>query len=550
MAIDLVAKSLENMNYFDGLSMKEKVFKDLSFALFLFGVIYILFALVKGFFTYLTRQTIIVMSRFVEFDLKNEIYEHYQKLPLSFYRSHNTGDLMNRISEDVGKVRMYIGPAWMYGLNLVVLFAVIIPYMFTVNSTLALYTLLPLPILSVSIYFVSNHMNSLSTKIQIKLSGLSSFVQEAFSGIRVIKAFAKEKQSADEFDVLSEDYKNESLKLSKINAYFFPVISTLIGLSTIITVYVGGKQVINGNISLGNIAEFIIYVNILTWPVTSLGWITSLVQQAAASQSRINEFLDTKSDIIDGNQRIDLKGKIEFKNVGLIYPESGIEALKDLSFEVNPGETLAILGKTGCGKSTIANVLCRMIDPTEGQILIDGIPLTSLKLEHFRSQLGYVPQESFLFSDTIKNNILFGNESLTEEDMIQATKDADVYKNILDFPDKFETVLGERGITLSGGQKQRVTIARAIIRNPRVLIFDDCLSAVDTQTEDRILASLGKIMKHKTSIIISHRASTVKLANKILVLDKGTVSEIGTHEELYQLNGLYRELYDAQLEEK
>lgn len=549
MAIDLVVESLKNMQYFEGMDYKTRFFKNLSFALFLFGVLYIVFALLKGFFTYLTRQTIIVMSRHVEFDLKNDIYNHYQKLPLSFYRSHNTGDLMNRISEDVSKVRMYVGPAWMYGLNLIVLFVIVIPYMFSVNMKLALYTLLPLPVLSISIYFVSNHINKLSEQIQAKLSGLSTFVQEAFSGIRVIKAFAKEKQSTSEFDVLSEDYKNESLKLAKVNAYFFPIISTMIGLSTIITVYVGGSEFIKGNVSIGNIAEFIIYVNILTWPVTSLGWITSLVQQAAASQSRINEFLDTKSNILDGDKKLDIRGKITFENVGLVYPESNIEALKNLNFSIFPGETLAILGKTGSGKSSLANLLCRLIDPNSGKILIDDIDIKNLNLDYLRNQMGYVPQESFLFSDTIKNNILFGNQSLTENNMLQATKDADVYSNIMNFPNKFETILGERGITLSGGQKQRVTIARAIIRNPKILIFDDCLSAVDTQTEDRILNSLSKLMANRTSILISHRASTVKLADRILVLDKGEVAEIGTHEELYSLNGLYKELYDAQLEE-
>jgi ATP-binding cassette, subfamily B, multidrug efflux pump len=437
----------------------------------------------------------------------------------------------------------------MYGLNLVVLFIIIIPYMFSVNATLAVFTLLPLPILSISIYLVSSHMNKLSEQIQIKLSGLSTFVQEAFSGIRVIKAFAKEQLSAKEFDKLSNEYRDESLKLTKINAYFFPVISTLIGLSTILTVYIGGNEVIKGNITIGNIAEFIIYVNILTWPVTSLGWITSLIQQAAASQSRINEFLDTESEIIDGAIKHKINGDISFKNVGLTYSKSGIEALKNISFEIKKGETLAILGRTGCGKSTLANLLNRMIDPTEGEIYIDDKKLTDLKLENYRSQLGVVPQESFLFSDTIQNNILFGNQNLTHADMIKASIDADLHENVLNFTDQYHTILGERGITLSGGQKQRVTIARAIIRNPKILVFDDCLSAVDTQTEDRILNSLKEIMENKTSIIISHRASTVKLADKILVLEKGKVAEIGTHEELYKANGIYRELYDAQLEE-
>ncbi len=549
MAIDLVSESLNNLLLFGGSDLKNQFFKDLSLALFLFGLLYIALALIKGFFTYLTRQTIIVMSRHIEFDLKNEIYAHYQKLPLSFYRSHNTGDLMSRISEDVGKVRMYVGPALMYGLNLIILFLVIIPYMFSVNATLAMYTLLPLPVLSLSIYLVSNHMNRLSTAIQRKLSGLATFVQEAFSGIRVIKAFANEAHSVSEFDKISNEYRNESLKLNKINAYFFPVVSTLIGLSTIITIYIGGLEVIKGNISLGNIAEFIIYVNILTWPVTSLGWITSIVQQASASQKRINEFLDTDSEVINGTKSIDLIGDLRFENVSLTYKDSGIEAIKNLSFTVKNGETLAILGKTGSGKSTLANLICRMLDPSSGKISVDNEALMDLELTYFRNQLAYVPQESFLFSDTIKNNILFGNQSLTENDMIEATKNADVYNNIMDFPDAFDTILGERGITLSGGQKQRVTIARAIIRKPKILVFDDCLSAVDTQTEDRILTNLKTIMQNRTSILISHRASTVKLADKILVLDKGELAEIGTHHELYALNGIYKELYDAQIEQ-
>lgn len=549
IAIDLVTEGLTNMSYLDGMILKDSFFNSLATSLLFCGVLYIIFALLKGFFTYLTRQTIIVMSRHVEFDLKNEIYSHYQDLPLSFYRSHNTGDLMNRISEDVGKVRMYIGPAVMYGLNLIILFAIIIPYMFTVNVKLAMFTLLPLPILSISIYFVSNHINLQSEKIQSKLSDLSTFVQEAFSGIRVLKAFAREKHSSTQFNDLSEEYKNESLKLAKINAFFFPLISTMIGLSTILAVYIGGQEVIAGNISLGNIAEFIIYVNILTWPVTSLGWITSLVQRAAASQSRINEFLDIQSDITNGTEKITIKGELTFENVSLTYPESDNKALKNINFKIKQGETIAILGKTGSGKSTLANLVSRMMDPTEGQLLIDGVPLKNMDLDIYRSQIGFVPQESFLFSDTIKNNILFGNESLSVEDMIQATKDADVYTNIIDFPKGFDTVLGERGITLSGGQKQRVTIARAIIRNPKILVFDDCLSAVDTQTEDRILNSMEKIMTDRTSIVISHRASTVKLADRIIVLDDGEIAETGTHDELFALNGLYKELYESQLEQ-
>lgn len=549
MAIDSVKNKLDELASLEELSDKNALFNEIGPLFFYFGVVYLGVSLVKGLFTFFTRQTIIVMSRNVEYDQKNEIYNHYQKLPLSFYRSHNTGDLMNRISDDVGKVRMYIGPAVMYGLNLLVLFAIVIPYMFTVNVKLALFTLLPLPLLSISIYYVSNKVNIQSEKIQSKLSDLSTYVQEAFSGIRVLKAFARENSSLENFDTLSKEYKDESLKLAKINAFFFPLISTLIGLSTILVVYVGGLQVIQNEISIGNIAEFIIYVNMLTWPVTSLGWITSIVQRASASQTRINEFLDTESHIIDGNDMSEVSGEIEFKNLEFTYKESGIKALKGISFTIKPGETLAILGRTGSGKSTIANLLCRMIDPVSGELLLDGKNLKKYNLENYRNQLGLVPQDAFLFSDSIKNNILFGNENLSHEDLIKATKDADVYRNILDFEDQFETVLGERGITLSGGQKQRVTIARAIIRNPKILVLDDCLSAVDTQTEDKILSQLEHIMEGKTSIIISHRASTVKLADRILVLEDGELAEIGTHQQLLEKNGLYKELYDAQLDE-
>jgi ATP-binding cassette subfamily B protein len=422
--------------------------------------------------------------------------------------------------------------------------------MFMVNTKLAFYTILPLPFLSLSIYLINSKINTISIKIQTKLSGLSSFVQEAFSGIRVMKAFAKEDLSANEFDRMSEDYKKESLKLTKINAYFFPLISTLIGLSTILTVYVGGNEVIKGNISIGTIAEFVIYINILAWPVTALGWTTSMIQQAAASQQRINEFLDTKSEIIDGETKHDIKGSIRFENISLKYPESGITALQNISFEIEKGQTLAILGKTGSGKSSIVQLLSRTLDPTNGSIKIDDLDLKNLDLEHFRNQLGVVPQEAFLFSDTIRNNILFGNQTLTHENMIHSAIDAHIHQNVLDFPDQYETILGERGITLSGGQKQRVTIARAIIRNPKILVFDDCLSAVDTETEDKILNNLEQLMRGKTSIIISHRVSSTKLADKIMILDNGEIAEIGSHQELMELNGLYKELYNNQITEK
>jgi ATP-binding cassette subfamily B protein len=479
--------------------------------------------------------------------MKSEIYEHYQNLPLSFYRKNSTGDLMARITEDVSRVRMYLGPAIMYGLNLLILFPLVITYMIMINPVLTLYSLLPLPILSLSIYFVNNMINERSEKIQRSLSGLSTFVQEAFSGIRVLKAFVRESDSANDFAKASEDYKIKSIRLTKVNALFFPLIMALVGISTIITVYVGGLQVINGEIGYGVIAEFILYVNMLTWPVTSLGWITSIVQRAAASQTRINEFLDEKNDIVSSeNLKTEIQGAIEVSNLTFVYPDSGIKALDQVSFKIKGGQTLGIIGTTGSGKSTIANLLMRMYDPTEGGISIDGKPISSYDISDLRRQIGYVPQDVFLFSDTIGNNIAFGIDTADEAIIHQAAKDADVYQNIVDFPKGFETMLGERGITLSGGQKQRVSIARAIAKSPKILILDDCLSAVDTKTENVILSALKKIMKDRTSIIISHRVSSAKLADQIIVLDDGKIIESGNHDTLMELKGVYAELYEKQ----
>lgn len=486
----------------------------------------------------------------MEFDMKNDIFEHYQKLPISFYRSHNTGDLMNRISEDVGKVRMYLGPAVMYGLNLVVLFTLTISQMFSVNSTLAIYTLLPLPLLSLSIYYVSEKMNKQSEKIQTNLSGLSTFVQEAFSGIRVIKAFVKEDEFERKFLEQSNVYKKESLKLSMINALFFPTILGLIGLSTIAVVYIGGQQVGAGNVTIGNISEFIMYVNMLTWPVASLGWVTSIVQTASASQKRINEFLDTKPSIIsEKNLTTPIKGKINFDRVTLKYEESDIVAIDDISIDINEGESIAIIGGTGSGKSTFANLVSRLYDPSSGTISIDGQNIKDYNIPFLRSQIGYVPQDAFLFSDSISNNISFGMENVDQERIEQAAKDAGVYSNIIGFPEGFDTVLGERGITLSGGQKQRVTLARALIRDPKILILDDSMSAIDTKTEDEILGNLKRIMENRTTIIVSHRVSSVKLADKIAVLNEGKITEIGSHEELLIKGGEYQKLYESQLED-
>ncbi len=550
-AIDYVTESFALYHVFEGGSLGGILFTKLEVGVIILGTIILVMALLRGFFLFLVRQTLIVMSRKIEYDLKNEVYVQYQNLPLSFYRKNNTGDLMNRISEDVSRVRMYLGPGIMYGINLLVLFPMVIYEMLKVNAELTFYALLPLPLLSVSIYFVNNVINKRSEEIQQSLSSMSTFTQEAFSGIRVIKAFVREKDSVKNFLKESENYKHKSLKLVFVNSLFHPLIMALIGLSVILTIYVGGNQVIDGKISYGNIAEFVIYVNMLTWPVTALGWITSIIQMAAASQKRINEFLKEKNDIVsDKDLDVEVKGDIKFENVSFTYADSGIKALRNISFEVKAGESIAIIGTTGSGKSTVANLIGRMYDATNGEISIDGRSIKDYRLSKLRSQTGYVPQDVFLFSDSIESNIAFGADNISKEDIIQAAKDADLYDNIKDFPKGFETMLGERGITLSGGQKQRASIARAIVRNPKILIMDDALSAVDTNTENTILNSLQRIMKGRTSVIISHRVSSAKLADKIIVLDDGEIIEQGTNESLLAKNGVYKELYDKQLQQE
>lgn len=555
-SLDAVVDAMKNISGQNSAVYRDEIIKTISHQVGLFLLLIIAVALLRGILMFLMRQTIIVMSRRIEYDLKNEIYNHYQLLSLAFYRRNNTGDLMNRISEDVGRVRMYIGPAIMYSINLVVLFILITISMLYVNVKLTLYVLAPLPFLSISIYYVSDLMNRKSEQVQNQQSKLSTFVQEAFSGIRILKSYVKEDAMGDEFARESELYKDKNMELVKINAMFFPLMLLLVGLSTLLTIYIGGQEVIAGRATTGNIAEFIIYVNMLTWPVAALGWVTSIIQRAAASQERINEFLHLTPEVQSvKNIDVELNGKIEFKNVSFIYPDSGILAIDDISFSVSPGKSLAIIGKTGSGKSTIANLLVRMYDTTKGKIVLDDIPIEDFSLSALRRQIGYVPQDVFLFSDTIGNNISFGltgeiNEEKKKILIHEAAKQSVIYDNIMDFPKNFETMIGERGITLSGGQKQRISIARAIIKHPRLLIFDDCLSAVDTNTENKILNQLRLVMKDRTAIIISHRVSSVKNADQIIVLDKGRITETGNHLSLMEKKGEYFELYERQMLEE
>ncbi|MBP0904561.1 ABC transporter ATP-binding protein [Mariniflexile gromovii] len=508
-------------------------------------------ALIAAGFTFFMRQYIINVSRYVEFDLKNEIYEQYQKLSLNFYKKNRTGDLMNRISEDVSNVRMYAGPAIMYSINTVTLFIIALIYMFNEAPKLALYTVLPLPILSIVIYKLSKEIHHRSTIVQQFLSKLSTYTQESFSGISVIKAYGIEPQISTNFESLASESKEKQINLAKVQAWFFPMMILLIGMSNLLVIYVGGMQYINGEIeSLGTIAEFIIYVNMLTWPVATVGWVTSIVQQAEASQKRINEFLKLEPEIknrVEGHTKI--TGDIVFNNVTFTYDDTNIQALNNVSFQIKQGETLAILGKTGSGKSTILDLIGRLYDIDKGSILINNIPIEVHNLTDLRNNIGYVPQDAFLFSDTIKNNIKFGKDDATDDEVIEAAKNAQVHKNIIQFSHGYDTVLGERGITLSGGQKQRVSIARAIIKTPEILLFDDCLSAVDTETEEKILKNLTKITKGKTSIIVGHRVSSAKNANKIIVLDQGKIVQEGTHETLINVEGYYQHLYLKQLSE-
>lgn len=508
-------------------------------------------AVIGGILTFFMRQYIINVSRYIEYDLKNEIYEQYQRLSLNFYKKNRTGDLMNRISEDVGRVRMYAGPAIMYSINTITLFVIALIYMFEESPSLALYTILPLPILSIVIYKLSKEIHRRSTIVQEYLSKLSTFTQESFSGISVIKAYGIEPQTSTNFSTLATESKEKQIDLARVQAWFFPMMILLIGVSNLIVIYIGGMQYINGEIeSIGTIAEFIIYVNLLTWPVATVGWVTSIVQQAEASQKRINEFLRIEPEI-KNTVATDTKitGDIQFKNVSFTYDDTNIQALNNVSFNIKEGETLTILGKTGSGKSTILDLIGRLYDINKGSITINNQEINQVNLTNLRDSIGYVPQEAFLFSDSLKNNIKFGKQDATDEEVIQAAKNAQVHKNISKFNNGYDTVLGERGITLSGGQKQRVSIARAIIKLPKILLFDDCLSAVDTETEEKILKNLNKITQGKTTIIVSHRVSSAKNADKIIVLEDGKIVQQGTHDTLIDIDGYYKHLYLKQLSE-
>ena len=520
---------------------------NMSEVLLKYGSLIVLFAILKGFFMYCMRQTIIVVSRKIEYDLKNEIYQQYQKLSISFYKQNKTGDLMNRISEDVSRVRMYLGPAFMYAVNIVILFILVISKMLSISIELTFYVLLPLPILAISVYFVSSTMNKRSERVQAQLSEITAIAQEAFSGIKIIKSFSNELNSLKLFMNNCKRYTNRQLELVKIEALFFPLIISMIGVSSVLTVYIGGLESFKGNITTGNIAEFIIYVNMLAWPVASIGWITSLVQRAAASQKRINDFLLLNSDIINStSEHTPIKGDIIFKNVTLRYADTNIVALKNLSFTLKSGNTIGVFGKTGSGKSSIANLVCRIYDSSNGSISFGNIKIEKLNLNSLRTAIGYIPQDGYLFSGTIGENIAFSSDSIDNQKIIESAKKADIFEEINNFKDGFDTIIGERGVQLSGGQRQRLAIARTFYKNPELYIFDDCLSAIDATKEQRILKQLKIESNSKSSIIISHRISTLKNADRIIVLDKGEIIESGSHLELINLKGFYFEMHKIQ----
>lgn len=550
-ALDAVAASLDTYRLLNGFEAASGFYKLITFNILLFGVLVLLMALLKGVFMFLMRQTIIVMSRHIEYDMKNEIYAHYQRMGMDFYNIRSTGDLMNRISDDVSRVRMYVGPAIMYTINMLVMFVLVIWAMFSVNPRLAMFALMPLPLMAFLVYFVQDHINKRSEAVQASLSDLSTFVQEAFSGIRILKAYAAADRYAGAYAQQSETYRRLSMELVRVNAFFMPTMMLLVGLSTLLTVYIGGLEVIDGRLTIGNIAEFVIYVNMLTWPVVSLGWVITVVQRAAASQQRINEFMQIEPQVRDGDFSPDkVSGDIRFEHVSVAYSADRDPALQDLSFHVPAGSSMGIIGHTGSGKTTLVHSLLRMIDPDVGRILIDGRELKSYRLEALRRRMGCVTQDVFLFSDTIRANIAFGVDGAEEEQIREAARQAAVYDNIMELPAGFDTLVGERGITLSGGQKQRISIARALIRKPDILVLDDCLSAVDTVTEQKILDSLKTFMQHTTTVIVSHRVATVRYCDRIMVLDRGRVVQQGTHGELLGQDGPYRQFYEMQLMEE
>ena len=523
--------------------LKEQLLKNIIFI--------ILSALIAGLFTFIMRQTLINVSRFIEYDLKNEIFQKYQELNVKFYKNNRVGDLMNRISEDVSKVRMYVGPALMYTINTISLFVIIITYMISIDPKLTMYTIIPLPILSILIYKLSRQINIKSKRVQESLSKLTTFSQESFSGISIIKSNTIEDKVNDFMIEFSSETKDKSVDLAKFQSWFFPMMLLLIGCSNILVIFIGGNQYINGEINLGVLAEFIIYVNMLTWPVATVGWVTSIVQQAEASQKRINEFLSEKNEIINVNQNdYKIKGELEFKRVSLKYPETNIEALSEIDFKINTGQSLGIIGSVGSGKSTVLELIVRNYDPDSGKILIDNKNLKDHNIEVIRRDIGYVPQTTFLFSDTIYNNINFGNINSKAEDIQYYSKIACIHDDIMSFPKKYASILGERGINLSGGQKQRLAIARALIKKPQILILDDSLSALDTETEHNVIKNLKKKIKDITKIIVSHRISTIEKCDLILVLNNGKIIECGTHKKLCEINGYYKETYDKQKTKK